>query len=90
MLASDWLDGCWRCGSEDATVDDKGRQLCAPCRRLVTGEMVPYVPRPIMIGRVFWESQVLFKCWHCTSGAVDPKDDLGLCDNCKITLKEPA
>ena len=84
----DWLDGCWRCGSDDLEVSDDGRQLCAPCRRLVLGGATAPGVAVRVTGRVYWESRALEQCWRCMEESVDVGDELGLCGRCREELMD--
>ncbi len=86
--ATDWLDGCWRCGSEQLEAADDGRQLCAPCRRLVLGVASGPGVAIRVSGRVYWESKALEQCWRCMSEPVDARDELGLCAPCREELMD--
>jgi hypothetical protein len=32
----------------------------------------------------------LFVCWRCGRNEVDPADDFGACEGCKLVLRDPA
>ena len=85
---ADWLDGCWRCGSDELEPAEDGRQLCAPCRRLVLGVASGPGVAIRVSGRVYWESKALEQCWRCMSEPVDAGDELGLCGTCRDELMD--
>lgn len=83
-MTEDWMDGCWRCGSDVFTVDDSGRRLCESCRVAVFGVTSGTSIR--VSRRVYWESHALVECWRCMDEPVKSEDELGLCGDCKTEL----
>lgn len=83
---ADWLDACcWRCGSDDALTDGRGRLLCRPCRGEVFDE--PATDPLAVSRRAHWESHLLERCWRCMAEAVDREDEVGLCGSCLRDLE---
>jgi Zn finger protein HypA/HybF involved in hydrogenase expression len=85
-IAVDALDACWACGSIEVESADDGRVLCSTCRSDLANE--PAVDPMHLVRGSYWEAHVLVSCWRCLTGAVDAKDDVGLCPSCRRQLTD--
>ncbi len=85
---ADWLDACcWRCGSEEILPQEDDRLLCRTCRVELFGAHDSSL-NPVRVStEAYWESHALERCWRCTTGPVDPDDDVGLCGRCHEELE---
>jgi hypothetical protein len=85
---ADWLDSCWRCGSDRLVPSHDDYLLCLSCRRDVFGAAGSSAPAARAGGRLVWESRAMDCCWRCLGDAVDPRDELGLCASCRGELAD--